>query len=272
LVTQLGLIFAWQLSLLLYSPGSRPARGPQVFLTLPVYRREAYDSGPEQAGTQRIRGLEAPLIAREGKWCWHNESAWCAANFSYLMAIDARRNLLQVPGVDDVTVRLGDHFAAKAIEDGVNSAKPFSDSFPDEAWDNLEQLRDLFLRKGYIGRQEKFLRQLINAGLSYEEISGLRSGDVVVDGESFWIHRDGAEAVQVGPASVAWRYFQRREELGLDCSPTGALIRNLRDQSVPAEILETYFAHSRTARVSAEATGTLCSVLLQARQAASGIA
>ena len=195
---------------------------------------------------------------------------WCAANFSYLMAIDARRNLLQVPGVDDVTVRLGDHFAAKAIEDGVNSAKPFSDSFPDEAWDNLEQLRDLFLRKGYIGRQEQFLRQLINAGLSYEEISGLRSGDVVVDGESFWIHRDGAEAVQVGPASVAWRYFQRREELGLDCSPTGALIRDLRDQSVPAEILETYFAHSRTARVSAEATGTLCSVLLQARQAASG--
>lgn len=197
---------------------------------------------------------------------------WCAANFSYLMAIDARRNLLQVPGVDCVTVRLGDHFAAKAIEDGVNSAKSFSDSFPDEAWDNLDQLRDLFLRKGYIGRQEQLLRLLINAGLSYEEISGLISANIVFDGGACWVRRDGAEAVQVGPASVAWRYFQRREELGLDCSPTGPLMRDLKDQPVPAEILATYFARSRTTRVSAEATGTLCSVLLQARQAASGIA
>ncbi len=193
---------------------------------------------------------------------------WCAANFSYLMAIDAHRNLLQVPGVDDVTVRLGDHFAAKAIEDGVNSARSFSDSFPDEAWDNLQQLRDLFLRKGYIGRQEKFLRQLINAGLSYEEISRLNSADVALDGEACWVRRDGAEALQVGPSTVARRYFQRREELGLDGSPTGPLMCDLKAQPVPAEALETYFARSRTTRVSAEATGTLCSVLLQARQAA----
>ena len=98
---------------------------------------------------------------------------WCDANFSYLMATDARRNLLQVQGVESVSVRLPDHFASKAIEDGVNSAKSFADSFPGEAWENLEQLRDLFLRKGYLGRQENLLRQLINAGLSYGAISSL---------------------------------------------------------------------------------------------------
>ncbi len=197
---------------------------------------------------------------------------WCAANFSYLMAIDARRNLLQVQGVESVTVLLPDHFASKAIEEGVNSAKSFADSFPGEAWANLEQLRDLFLRKGYIGRQEKLLRQLINAGLSYEEISRLRSADVVVDGESCWVRLDGAETVRVGPALVAKRYFERREGLGLDCSPTGWLMRDLKNQPIQAERLETYLVQSRTVRVSTEATGTLCSVLLQARQAAKATA
>ncbi len=195
---------------------------------------------------------------------------WCAANFSYLMAIDARRHLLQVRGVESVTVRLPDHFASQAIEDGVNSAKSFADSFPGEAWENLEQLRDLFLRKGYIGRQEKMLRQLINAGLSYEEISSLRSADVVVDGESCWVRLDGAETVHVGPSSVARRYFERREGLGLDCSPTGRLMRDLKNQPIPADMLKSYFVQSRTARVSSEATGALCSILLQARQAANG--
>ena len=197
---------------------------------------------------------------------------WCAANFSYLMAIDARRNLLQVQGVESVTVRLPNHFASKAIEEGVNSAKSFADSFPGEAWANLEQLRDLFLRKGYIGRQEKLLRQLINAGLSYEEISRLRSADVVVDGESCWVRLDGAETVHVGPAMVAKRYFERREGLGLDCSPTGWLMCDLKNQPIPAERLETYLVQSRTVRVSTEATGALCAVLLEARQAAKATA
>ena len=197
---------------------------------------------------------------------------WCAANFSYLMACDARRNLLQVQGVESVTVRLPDHFASKAIEDGVNSAKSFVDSFPGEAWENLEQLRDLFLRKGYLGRQEYLLRQLIAAGLSYEEISSLRSADVVVDCESSWVCRNGAEITHIGPSSVARRYFERREGLGLDCSPTGRLMRDLKNQPIPADRLETYLVQSRTVRVSSEATGALCSVLLQARQAAKGTA
>ena len=193
---------------------------------------------------------------------------WCAANFSFLMANDAHRNLLQVQGVESVTVRLPDHFASKAIETGVNSGKSFAESFPGEAWDNLEQLRDLFLRKGYIARQEQLLRQLINAGLSYEEISSLRSADVIVDEESCWVRLDDAETVHVGQSLEARRYFERREGLALDCSPTGALMRDLKDQPIPADRLETYFIRSRTARVSTEAAGALCSVLLQARQAA----
>ena len=90
----------------------------------------------------------------------HLPTYWCAPNFSYMMAEDTRRELLTVEGIHDVTVRLKDHFAARTIEASVNAGKSFSEAFPDEASENLCQLSDLFLRKGYIRRQERLLRNL----------------------------------------------------------------------------------------------------------------
>ena len=191
---------------------------------------------------------------------------WCAANFSYLMAFDVRRELLMVDGVQEVTVRLTDHFASEAIEIGVNSGKSFSATFPCEASDNLEQIRDLFLRKGYISRQENLLRHLRRAELSWEEISRLHIGDLQVEGESCWAHRAGAPPACVGPAKVALRYLERRANLSLDCSPDAPLISNLADAPIAADRLETSFIRSRTVRLAAEANGALCSVLLQARR------
>ena len=191
---------------------------------------------------------------------------WCAANFSYLMAFDTRRELLAVDGVQEVSVRLTDHFASKAIEAGVNSGKTFSETFPDEASGNLGQIRDLFLRKGYINRQENLLRHLTRAGLSWQEISRLLISDLRVEEESCWVRRDGAPAVCVGQAKVALRYLERRTNLGLDCSPSSPLISDLADAPIPADRLETYFIRSRTVRLAAEANGALCSVLLQARK------
>ncbi len=191
---------------------------------------------------------------------------WCAANFSYLMASDARRELLMVDGVQEVSVRLTGHFASKAIETGVNSGRSFTEAFPDEASENLGQIRDLFLRKGYINRQESLLSHLRRAGLSWQEISGLLISDLQVDEESCWVRRAGAGAVRAGPARVALRYLERRTHLGLDCSPSAPLIADLSGASIPADRLETYFIRSRTVRLSAEANGALCSVLLQARK------
>ena len=94
----------------------------------------------------------------------HLPTYWCAPNFSYLMAADVRRELLAVEGVRDVTVRLKDHFASEEIEAGVNTGKSFADAFADETSENLGQLRELFLRKGYIKRQERLLRCLRDTG------------------------------------------------------------------------------------------------------------
>ena len=191
---------------------------------------------------------------------------WCAANFSYLMASDVRRNLLMVDGVDEVTVRLPGHFASEAIESGVNSGESFAQAFPDEAWDNLDQLRDVFLRKGYINRQENLLRNLRAGGLTNEAIAALCIEDLRLNGDSCWVRRDEQPEPHILPASLAQRYLERRAELGIDCSPASPLVCDLNGQAVPAHQMEDYFVRSRTTRLASEANGALCSALLQARR------
>lgn len=190
---------------------------------------------------------------------------WCAPNFSYLMASGIRQELSRVPGVQSVTIRLRDHFAAEAIQSGVNSGKSFSEAFPKEGSENPEQLRDLFLRKGYLGRQERLVRHLRSAGLSFDEISALGLEDVRSDGESCWLCRRGATPVHVGPARLVQQYLERREMLGLDCSPKAPLVLGLDGIPIPPHKLEDYVTRARTARLSLEANGALCSALLQRR-------
>ncbi len=194
---------------------------------------------------------------------------WCAANFSYLMAADTRRNLLRVQGVEEVTVRLLGHFAGQAIEDGVNSGASFTRAFPGEAWGDLEQLRGLFLRKGYVARQERFIRELKDVGLSFPEMSSLTLRDLRWDGDTCRVSSQGGGPGRPIAGIAARKYLERRAELALDCSSEGPLLTDLSGSAIAPEELEAYFIRARTARVSAEATGSLCSALLQARNSVS---
>src|ERR1700730_7449901 len=90
-------------------------------------------------------------------------TSWCALNFAYMMAEDVRRALLTVEGIRQATVRLGDHCAAEEIEAAVNDGRPFAEGFPAEG---LAALRLTFQRKGFLGRQQRLLRELREAGCS----------------------------------------------------------------------------------------------------------
>ena len=191
---------------------------------------------------------------------------WCAPNFSYLMAEDVRRELLTVKDIRDVTVRLKDHFASSAIESGVNSGKSFVEAFPDEATENLEQVRALFLRKGFIRRQERLLRSLRGAGLSYEDIAALTVAGIVCEGGFCKVCRDDGRLHRVGTANLVQQYLERRKQLGLAYSPTEPLMVDMRGDTLTARHMEKYFIYARTVRVSLEANGSLCSALLAQRQ------
>lgn len=193
---------------------------------------------------------------------------WCAANFSYLMASDVRRELLELPGVRSVTVRLDDHFASDAILSGVAPGKSFAEAFPDSGPDSLEQTRQLFLRKGFLTRQELLLRHLRNIGLSFEEIAALRIGDIHYDKSCCQVSRVDGRVETIGGARVASRYLERLTELGLDCSRSAPLIVEVSGTALPAKGLEAYYTRTRTTRLAMEANGSLCSALLQARSPA----
>ena len=72
----------------------------------------------------------------------------------------------------------------------------------------------------------------------------------------------------VGEAKVARRYLDRRAELGLDCTEETHLIIDISGAAIPVNELETYYVRARTARLAMEANGSLCSALLEARNAA----
>ncbi len=193
-------------------------------------------------------------------------TSWCAANFAYMVAEDIRRAALSVAGIEQVTVRLGDHFAAEAIEAAVNDGRPFTEAFPGEGCGSLVPLRMTFLRKGFTSRQARLLHDLRGAGFSSPAICALRIGDVSVQGDVYLIQHAHGEAVPVGSAETLRRYLARRAELGLDCTPTTPLITDLNGQPLALERLEAYYHAARTVRLSLEANGSFCRALLAVRQ------
>ena len=182
--------------------------------------------------------------------CLRLPTYWCAANFSYLMASDARSALLEVEGVCSVAVKLGEHFVGPEVEAGTGTGRTFGETFPEGGPDSLEETRRVFLVKGFFSRQERLLRELKRSGLSFKEIESLRVGDSV------------PAAVDVRTFA---RYLERRGELALDCSESGPLIVDATGKTVAATELETYYVRARTTRLAMEASGSLCSAMLQSR-------
>jgi metal-sulfur cluster biosynthetic enzyme len=213
-------------------------------------------------------GFIASLNVHEGQAtvALHMPTSWCAANFVYMMAEDIRDALLAVESIHAVTIRVGEHFAAPAIEAGVNAGTPFAEAFAAEGGGDLVMLRETFLRKGFTSRQERFLRGLKDAGLPAADICALRIGDLSFVGDACLARCAGRQPVEVGAAATARRYLQRRADLGLDGSPTGSLITDLQDQPLTVERLEEYVTRARTVRLSLEANGALCRAVLAARQ------
>jgi metal-sulfur cluster biosynthetic enzyme len=180
---------------------------------------------------------------------------WCAVNFAYLMAEDIRDALVAIDGIERVTVHLGDHCAAAQIESAVNEGKTFAEVFPGEGSGGLAALRRVFLRKGFLGRQERLLRDLRAAGVPPAGICSLRVSEL------------SPESV---PAETLRRYLERRAELGLDCSPTAPLIVDLDGNKLPVDRLDAYYRDVRTVRVAMEANGSFCRALLAARESIGG--
>jgi metal-sulfur cluster biosynthetic enzyme len=170
---------------------------------------------------------------------------FCAPNFAYLMAADARAALLGVPGVSHARVTLVDHFAAREVNAGVGAELGFADAFDGLADGELGELRDLFRRKAFVVRQERVCRAL---GLGPEQLASLRLGDL--------------------PASPeVSAYLERRAELGVAIGAGEPFLVRPNGDPVPEAAAGEHVRFARTVRVSIEGNAELCRGLLDTRYA-----
>jgi len=190
---------------------------------------------------------------------------WCAPNFAYLMATDAREAIRQVPGVSDVEVRLKDHMYSDEISLGVTSGCSFEGVFPGQAEsDDVEELRLVFRRKAFGMRQEQLVQYLLDAGVSADEVVALREIDVLdtSDADGLRLRVGGHERLLRAGASLARVYLERRARLGITSE---WLITDLDGGSIQPRQLIEYLRQTRKQRISMTFNSLMCRGLLETR-------
>ncbi len=176
-------------------------------------------------------------------------TSFCAPNFAYLMVHDAREALLAVPGVREARVVLDDHYAAEEINAGAADGRGFTDTFSafeQTEGDDLDELRGIFRRKAFVGRQEKLSRRLLSEGHSPEELARMTISDLP-DSEQ------------------KEKYLQRRDELGLGTAADAPFLVSVEGETVPEEAVVQHLRRARLTRLSVESNGSFCRAVLEAR-------
>jgi len=172
---------------------------------------------------------------------------FCAPNFAYVMAFDAKAAVRAVEGVTEVAIRLIDHHASDEINGGLAASKDFDETFPGEtAGSGLTELRLRFDRKAFVARQLEVYRRLTEDGMTPAEILGLTVADLP----------DSAEVR---------RYLDRRTRVGLDTSDGAVFLVDLDGNAITEDALDRHLIFARTVSVSIEGNASFCRGVLAAR-------
>jgi metal-sulfur cluster biosynthetic enzyme len=193
---------------------------------------------------------------------------WCAPNFAYLMAADLRARIRAIPGVHSVQVLLLDHCADEQISTGVNSDKTFVEAFPDEAEDNLEELRLIFLRKGFLTRQDTLLRALIKVGLDETTLLSLKIADLTIDEatQRVLILTPQQQVVMLKQAvRTVTAYLRRARMLGIAQKPEDLLFTDEYGRPIVPGTLQSYLRQSRAVRMNIMFNTVFCTDMFQTR-------
>lgn len=171
----------------------------------------------------------------------------CAPNFAFLMAADARRVLRRLPEVREVTVRLEDHYTGAEINGALARGDGFTGAFPGETEDDeLDSLRELFLRKALVGRQSRLCEMLLARGETPDEIAARRVADLP-------------------DVPDARRCVALRRHLGLPHAPDDPAFVLPSGEPVLAGELTRWLRTARLLRLSLEVNGGICRSLLRVR-------
>lgn len=171
---------------------------------------------------------------------------YCAPNFTWIMAADARDAVAALPGVAGVRVSVDGQFTSEEIAAGLAAGHGFQEAFGDLAAGELDELRSLFARKAFLARQHAVCEPLRAAGCDDAGLAALTLADA----------GDGPEAEA---------YRRRRAELGLDMDPCSPLVVTPAGHPVDAAGMARHLGYARMTRVSIETNAEVCTGLLHRR-------
>lgn len=172
----------------------------------------------------------------------------CAPNFAFLMAADARRVVTAVAGVRSVRIVLEDHYTGDEINAAMARGEGFTGAFPGETDDDdLEALREVFVRKALIARQSVVCEEMLAAGSTPQDVVAATVADLPLD------------------RAPARRALQLRERLGIASGPDAPAFVLPNGEGVTADQLTRWLRGARLVRTGLEANGGICRSLLQVR-------
>jgi metal-sulfur cluster biosynthetic enzyme len=171
----------------------------------------------------------------------------CAPNFAFLMGADVRRVVAGLPGVREISVTLEDHYTGDEINAALSRGEGFAGAFPGETDDDeLEALRELFLRKALVARQGRVCEALLAGGAGPERVAAMTVAELPDEPE-------------------ARRCVTLREQLGLEFAPGSPAFVSGDGEPLTVEGLERWRRVARLVGTSLDANGGICRSLLQFR-------
>ncbi|TDD07890.1 DUF59 domain-containing protein [Saccharopolyspora terrae] len=175
-------------------------------------------------------------------------TSFCAPNFAYLMASDAKDVLRALPGVTGVLVELDDHHDSELINTGLAADAGYRDTFPGEAEQDLEELRATFRRKAHAAAMERVLTRLLKDRPELDEVD---------------LHAITVADLPDEPATRS--LLNRREAVGFDNSPSALVLVDDEGRPCTPEQVPFRLRFARATRISVEGNSHFCRGLLRTR-------
>ncbi|MFE0386441.1 iron-sulfur cluster assembly protein [Streptomyces bungoensis] len=175
-------------------------------------------------------------------------TSFCAPNFAYLMACDAKDALAALPDAGPVTVLLDDHHDSDLINRGLAADAGYRGTFGAEADESLEELRLVFRRKAHTAAMDRALTALLRSdpALTEDHLHQVVLGDL--------------------PDTAATRaLLRRREALGLGTTPSEPVLVDDDGHPFPPDEIPLRLRYARAVRVSIDGNAHFCRGLLRTR-------
>lgn len=175
-------------------------------------------------------------------------TSFCAPNFAYLMASDAKDAIVALDAGREVVVELDEHHDSEIINRGLAADAGYRGTFRHEAEQDLDELRAIFRRKAHTAAMERALTQLLRAddGLSEDDLYRVTVADLP----------DGHERDAL---------LQRRAALGFDVDGAQLVLVDDTGRPCPPEQAARYVRRARSVRISVEGNAHFCRGLLTTR-------